>query len=267
MAKNSNRFDLNKGTERKFDIDKGPKRSFNLSKDIDDEAAEAIDVPPTVKQPTMQVPASVEVPEVNRTTIDEAITEGPEQPKRKNTAWLWALIGIAIVLAVIAMILTRKSDDSTDANNAADIENVATAPADDEATASDEPAIAESSDEVGSESNEATQSGSEAGSAEEASKAAADANASQAAADAQSAPAAVPAASTTPAKENAAAAPAPAKQSTPVATKTPTGNLEEDAKLAIRGNFGDGSARKAALGDRYSEVQRIVNERMRSGKY
>lgn len=34
----------------------------------------------------------------------------------------------------------------------------------------------------------------------------------------------------------------------------------------IRGNYGNGEERKAQLGERYSEVQDMVNEQMRTGK-
>ena len=37
-------------------------------------------------------------------------------------------------------------------------------------------------------------------------------------------------------------------------------STEELAKLAIKGKFGNGKARKAALGSRYSEVQKKINE-------
>ena len=36
MAKNSNKFDLNKTSERKFDLGKGKERKFDLSKDVED---------------------------------------------------------------------------------------------------------------------------------------------------------------------------------------------------------------------------------------
>lgn len=39
-----------------------------------------------------------------------------------------------------------------------------------------------------------------------------------------------------------------------------TGDVEKDALNAIRGDFGNGQARKEALGDRYAEIQNRVNE-------
>ncbi len=39
-----------------------------------------------------------------------------------------------------------------------------------------------------------------------------------------------------------------------------TGDVEEDAKAVIRGEFGNGADRRAALGNRYNEIQSKVNE-------
>lgn len=41
---------------------------------------------------------------------------------------------------------------------------------------------------------------------------------------------------------------------------TLTGDVEEDAKAVIRGEFGNGADRRAALGNRYNEIQSKVNE-------
>ena len=41
---------------------------------------------------------------------------------------------------------------------------------------------------------------------------------------------------------------------------TLTGDVEEDAKAVIRGEFGNGADRGAALGNRYNEIQSKVNE-------
>lgn len=39
-----------------------------------------------------------------------------------------------------------------------------------------------------------------------------------------------------------------------------TGDIEQDAKAVIRGEFGNGADRKSALGNRYQEIQSKVNE-------
>lgn len=50
-------------------------------------------------------------------------------------------------------------------------------------------------------------------------------------------------------------------------TKTEAnGTIEEEAWRTIRGNYGNGAARKEALGSRYEEIQAKVNDFYREGK-
>ena len=56
--------------------------------------------------------------------------------------------------------------------------------------------------------------------------------------------------------------PAPAPAPTPA---QPNNDILELVKKTIRGDFGNGDARKAALGDKYSEVQRQVNLNIQHG--
>ena len=51
-----------------------------------------------------------------------------------------------------------------------------------------------------------------------------------------------------------------------VASATVNGTVEEEAWSTIRGNYGNGAARKEALGSRYNEIQAKVNEFYREGK-
>lgn len=51
-----------------------------------------------------------------------------------------------------------------------------------------------------------------------------------------------------------------------VAPITVNGTVEEEAWNTIRGNYGNGTARKDALGNRYDEIQAMVNEFYREGK-
>ena len=51
-----------------------------------------------------------------------------------------------------------------------------------------------------------------------------------------------------------------------VASTTVNGTVEEEAWSTIRGNYGNGAARKEALGSRYVEIQAKVNEFYREGK-
>lgn len=45
----------------------------------------------------------------------------------------------------------------------------------------------------------------------------------------------------------------------------PTGSVEETARKVIRGFYGNGTDRKQNLGDRYAEIQSVVNEMYRKG--
>lgn len=49
-------------------------------------------------------------------------------------------------------------------------------------------------------------------------------------------------------------------QSVPTPKATFGNDLEENARRVIRGDFGNGQARKEALGDRYTEIQNRINE-------
>ncbi len=81
---------------------------------------------------------------------------------------------------------------------------------------------------------------------------------------AQAATPAIPAQKTQPAR----GANATAQSAQPSTTKSPvthvfgqlTGDIEQDAKAVIRGEFGNGADRRAALGNRYNEIQSKVNE-------
>ena len=50
-----------------------------------------------------------------------------------------------------------------------------------------------------------------------------------------------------------------------VATIPMSGNVEENARRVIRGDFGNGQERKDKLGSAYAEIQSKVNEMYRQG--
>lgn len=64
----------------------------------------------------------------------------------------------------------------------------------------------------------------------------------------------------TPAEPAASVEPAPAAKATATA---PTGDTESEARNVIRGRYGNNPDRRAALGDRYAEIQSRVNQLMR----
>ena len=59
--------------------------------------------------------------------------------------------------------------------------------------------------------------------------------------------------------------PKPEKTSQVSKLSNASGTIEEEAKNVIRGDYGCGLDRKKALGDRYKEIQRKVNEMYRKG--
>lgn len=76
-----------------------------------------------------------------------------------------------------------------------------------------------------------------------------------------------------PKPEQIATTPVQSNGSTTVKTDTsstsatiPQGTLEEKAKRVIRGDFGNGTERKQALGSEYNVIQRKVNEMYRNGE-
>lgn len=58
----------------------------------------------------------------------------------------------------------------------------------------------------------------------------------------------------------------PAQSTTATSSQT-QGSVEERARKAIRGDFGNGAARKQALGGDYAAIQRKVNEIYRTGDF
>lgn len=56
------------------------------------------------------------------------------------------------------------------------------------------------------------------------------------------------------------------KQQNNTPASTGDKSIEELANMVIRGKFGNGKARKEALGDKYAEVQKLVNEKMAASK-
>lgn len=172
----------------------------------------------------------------------------PSAPPRKKWPKILIPILVVAVIAVLAIVLWPKGD-SVNKNTATGIPNAETA---DNTTANDN-VIGNSVEE---ENQTAEQSADEASApAEEVSK--------------------TTEAVETPTGEPVVAQPAgnkttpkPGSHSKPANSTTPshhtsgtlTGDVEQDAKAVIRGEFGNGDDRKAALGNRYREIQDRVNE-------
>ena len=252
--KNNNRFELNKGGGRKFDLDKGTgKHRFDLSKDdelIDEENVSA-DAPEQmapvapVNPPQPEEPASIKQPDLSKEATDRAIEYGPEEPKKKGFAWLWALIGIAIVLAFLGMLFLNRGEKEED-KQIGDVEAVI--------SSADDSASVDSTPVIGSDENAAPQENASEETPVNNSGNATSNDETQAAASTESTPAAK-----IPSTPTAANTPAPASDV--------NGEVEAEALKVIHGDYGDGDVRKDRLGSRYNEIQSRVNQLKRSGRF
>lgn len=233
--------------------DKDGNGKINLNKETPQELENGIEVDAygnpvhPIRTPQPEEPASVTEPNLSEEAIKAEIENGPEEPRKKGYAWLWALIGIAIVLAFLGMLfLNRGSKDE-----GADTIQSETVLSSADSVATDDSAVAVVSEAVASDSqnsnvvDQAVAAGSEvaANVAETATKAA----------DAAASKATETAAKVTETASNAAS--------------SVSGSIESEALNAIRGEYGNGIVRKEKLGTSYSEVQSRVNEMKRAGKF
>ncbi len=242
--KNNERIDLSKsGDELLKDMENGATdaQAVTPSEETDaqpgaagegDETPKPVIPVEGVNPPQPEVPASVQEPDLSKEATDKAIEYGPEEPKKKGFAWLWALIGIAIVLAFLGWTFLKKGD-KTDANAPEQTEE-AVAVAD---SASDDSVVALPSE---GSSDEATTSMAE------------NSNRSNAVQD-----------NTVTANASQESV---AEDADPVAS-TPGGDVEAEAMKVIRGEYGNNPVRRNNLGAKYQEIQNRVNELKRTGKF
>lgn len=230
--------------------DKDGNGKINLNKETPQELENGIEVDAygnpvhPIKTPQPEEPASVTEPDLSEEAIKAEIENGPEEPRKKGYAWLWALIGIAIVLAFLGMIFRNKGNKEEGAD---------TIQSETVLSSADSVATADSASPVASDSqntnviDQAVTAGSDA--AETVSSAA---NAVEEAASAVAGDVKEAAANAAQKASNAAAV---------------SGSVESEALNAIRGDYGNGIVRKEKLGSSYSEVQSRVNQLKRAGKF
>ncbi|MBD5239140.1 MAG: hypothetical protein HDS64_05125 [Bacteroidales bacterium] len=248
MAKQEkDRFSLNKGGNRRFDIHKGSSRKFDLSKDdIEEVTSPEATVTPKPDEvvfapnpPQPMEPASVN-PVKKQGSVEIPIEEATPAPK-KSKVWLWALIGIAVVLAFIGMAMLNKTNkdeasvdsqvENTVVNNDSIGEDV-TDPVDNQESTS-----AEVANEQKVTSSESSTPDVNTGVVEiPVSQAGSEATATN------------------------------AIRSVPTVTGV-SNDIEVEALNVIKGTYGDGNERKSRLGVRYAEIQNRVNELKRAGKF
>jgi cytoskeletal protein RodZ len=156
----------------------------------------------------------------------ETATVSPHgnQPKKKSKWWLWLLVALVAVGVVVFLVLKPCATTEDDAAQ----DNAAVVPLEQPAVQEQTP-VADSTVEGTTPTDEAVTSEAPAsGTTEQAS---------------------------TPTESTA---PQTTKPATP--SKQVAGDVEQLALDVIRGSYGNGSARKAKLGERYAEIQRKVNQ-------
>lgn len=260
---------------------------INLNKQTPEELENGIEVDAygnpvhPIRTPQPEEPASVDMPDLSEEAIKAGIEDGPEEPRKKGYAWLWALIGIAIVLAFLGMIFLNRSAKEEDGASTIPAETVLSSAdsvaVDDSASAVANEAVENAGAEAGNVLDKAVGAVSEAagsvadaaGDAANAAKEAA-ANAADVAKDAASkaaqeiAPKAAKEAASKAARE---IAPQAAKEAAAKAVGAVTGSVETEALNAIRGDYGNGLVRKEKLGASYPEIQSRINQLKRAGKF
>ena len=196
---------------------------------------------------------------LRKKTSGNEVTAAPSTPaKSRKPWWPWFLVG-ALVCGVIIFLMTRSKDDAKDITEQTTEQIVEDVPA------KNVPNVAEpESKENGTEESADEQSTAQnAAPAPEPFRKASDKNVVPqqnpgSPANKQQATPKTQAPQTT-VQNNA-----PASRN--VTTSDAAGTVEEEAWRTIRGNYGNGAARKEALGSRYEEIQAKVNEFYREGK-
>lgn len=262
MATSENKkFQLNKSKDHQFDISKKGKRIFDLKKD--DDAKEADGNKPQVTpvkstqvntpQPTSS-PAST--PEVNTAPKGGSISS-EDNESTSGKKWIWMLlIGLGVILGIWWLLGPSKSNDSADDTPTevlAVIDSV-------EVPASEIPSSVtsnEANEEIENQSREEIAQKSEGNHINTNSSDLANKESGQIENP-------VPSTQTSTASEPAKASlEATSKASS--ATVSVSDDIQAEALKVIKGEYGDGSKRKALLGSRYQEIQNRVNELKRQG--
>lgn len=194
-----------------------------------------------------------------KTTGNEVTAAPSTPPKPKRPWWPWLLVG-ALVCGVIIFLMTRGKGDTKDILEQPTKQIVEDVPA------RDVPNEAEpESKENGTGKSADDQSTSQnATSAPEPSQKVSDKNV--ATLQNQSSPANKKQATPKTQTPHQSIVPNNAPVSRNVTVTKANGTVEEEAWRTIRGNYGNGTARKEALGSRYEEIQEKVNDFYREGK-
>lgn len=240
-----------------------------------EETPEAIESPKVtlkIKQPEASVVAEPKPahaptqPTAEPKQEPKPVSPTPQPEKKSNTGKvIGGLIAAAIIAGIFFFINNKESEGGNDSTPteaiAQNTEN--------QDNGNDAPAAENSNEDASAESNGVPANGSEAPVAENTDKS--PANTTSSANHAKTNDNQV---AEQPTKQNPATIAEPA-QSKPAATQptrsssatsaSVSGDVEENARRVIRGDFGNGQERKDKLGSSYSEIQGKVNEMYRQG--
>ena len=192
-------------------------------------------------------------------TTGNEVTAAPSTPaKPKKPWWPWLLVGV-LVCGVIIFLMTRGKGDAKDVLEQPTEQIVEDVPA------QDVPGVAKpesKENSTGESADEQTIAQDETPAPEPSKKASDKTTAPQ-----QNQGSSANKQQATPKTQ----APQPIVQNNAPASRNVTtaaanGTIEEEAWRTIRGNYGNGAARKEALGSRYDEIQAKVNDFYREGK-
>lgn len=243
-----------------------------------EETPEAIESPKvTLKRKQPEAPVVAEpkpVPATNQPATEpkqelKPVSQTPQQEKKSNTGkMIGGLVAAAIIAGIFLFINNKESEGGNDNTQTEAIAQNT----DNKEEVNDALAAETSNKKASAESKGVPANSSEAPVAENTDKSPASTTSS-----ANPAKANDNQVGEQPAKRNPATIAEPAKpaQSKPTATQTTkpfsatsdpvSGDVEENARRVIRGDFGNGQERKDKLGSSYSEIQGKVNEMYRQG--
>lgn len=240
-----------------------------------EETPEAIESPKvTLKRKQPEIPVVAEpkpVPAPIQSTIEpKSVSLTPQPEKKSNTRKvIGGLVAAAAIIAGIFFFINNK--DGERGNDSTPTEVIAQN-TENQNEGNDAPAAETSNEDVSAESKGVPANTSEAPVAENTDESPATPTSSVTPAMANDNQVAE-----RPAKRNHATIAEPVKpvQSKPAATQTTkpfsvtsapvSGDVEENARRVIRGDFGNGQERRDKLGSSYSEIQGKVNEMYRQG--
>ncbi|WP_278901691.1 hypothetical protein [Leyella stercorea] len=236
-----------------------------------EETPEAIESPKVTlkrKQPETPVVAEPKPTPTQPKTEQkpQTVSPTPQPEKKSNTGKvIGGLVAAAIIAGIFFFINNKESEGGKDSTQT----EVIAQNTENQNEGYDAPAAENSNEDASAESNGVPANGSEAPGAENTDKSPANTTSSAKPAKANDNQVAEQ-----PTKQNPATIAEPA-QSKPASTETTkpspstsapvSGDVEENARRVIRGDFGNGQERKDKLGSSYSEIQGKVNEMYRQG--